>query len=304
MGIGKFIQRNLSSFQRSRNKKEAIQSVLRNEQKENGVVNIHRIDMNNVGDYYCAPHLYFDQLKNTGLDIFDFKSQDAEIRKNWVDKITDNALIVGGGGLLNRSSFAMQMKLFEALAHKGKTVILWGAGHNEKDASRFGKVDKYNVDISAFSLAGTRDLGMTEEWLPCVSCMHEIFDRNYTSEQELGIIFHKKTMKKKNLLSELKDIPSTSNTTNLEEMINFIGKSETIVTDSYHAMYWSMLLGKKVAVVPNSSKFFSFKYQPIYTTFESIRTDYKEAPSFPGILEECRSLNLNFAEKVFDHLNL
>ena len=97
---------------------------------------------------------------------------------------------------------------------------------------------------------------------------------------------------------------SSSNTTNLEALVSFIGKSKTIVTDSYHAMYWSMLLGKKVVVIPNSSKFFDFKYPPLITTFNDFESDLKKAQSYNGILEECREINRKFAQKVFDYLNL
>lgn len=304
MGIAKFIKRNFSSFSRNRAKKETINKVLQAKQQHEGVINIHRIDENNVGDFYCGPHLYFKELKGRQLDIFDFKHEEEHVRQNWIDKISENALIIGGGGLLNRGSFEMQMKLFEELARQGKKAVIWGAGHNEKSSSRFGKVKNYNIDLSVFQLSGTRDYGLTEFWLPCVSCMHDIFDRNFTTEQEVGIIFHKKTLKRKNLLKNLEDLPSTSNTTNLEDMIGFIGKSETVITDSYHAMYWSFLLGKKVAVIPNSSKFFSFKYNPHYTDFKNFRKDIKKAKSYSGLLEECRVQNRIFAERVFNELNL
>lgn len=304
MGIGKFISKNLSSFQRGKQKKETINKVLQRDQEHYGVVNLHRIDRNNVGDFYCAPHLYFDQLKGTQLDIFDFKHVDEDVRGNWVDKVSDNALIIGGGGLLNRGSFKMQMKLFESLARNDKKAVIWGAGHNEKKSSNFGKITRYNIDLSVFTLAGTRDYGMTESWIPCVSCMNQIFDEPRIEQHEVGIIFHKKTLKRKSLLKDLADLPSTSNTKDLSDMVGFIGSCETVITDSYHAMYWAFLLGKKVAVIPNSSKFFSFKYQPLFTSFSTFRKDYKKAPSFSGLLEECREQNLNFANRVFDELNL
>ena len=86
-------------------------------------------------------------------------------------------------------------------------------------------------------------------------------------------------------------------------MISFIGKSNTIVTDSYHAMYWSILLGKKVVAIPNSSKFFDFKYQPIISSFKEFEKDLHKAKSYSGVLEECREVNIKFADKVFNYLN-
>ncbi|MBT8265843.1 MAG: polysaccharide pyruvyl transferase family protein [Bacteroidia bacterium] len=304
MSISKFIQRNLSSFSRARQKKQVLNTVLASDQKNEGVINLHRIDKGNVGDYYCAPHLYFDKLKDTQLDIFDFKSSDKKLSDNWIDKVSHNALIIGGGGLLNRGSFEMQMKLFEALSAKAKKTVLWGVGHNEKKSSSFGKVNNYNIDTDKFGLVGVRDFSMNESWVPCVSCMHPIFDKSFEEQQELGIIFHKKTIKNKQLLKELSAFPSTSNTTNIEDMISFIGSSQTVVTDSYHAMYWSILLGKKVVAVPNSSKFFDFKYKPVISSFENFQNDLSKTQSYSGVLEECREVNVKFADRVFDYLNI
>ena len=87
-------------------------------------------------------------------------------------------------------------------------------------------------------------------------------------------------------------------------MIGFIGNSQTIVTDSYHAMYWSMLLEKKVIVIPNSSKFFNFKYQPTFSTFEDFEAKLNKVQTYSGLLEECRNINHDFAQKSFDYLNL
>jgi len=304
MSISKFIKKNLNSFSRAKQKRRIIQTIADNVQCNNNVVNIHRIDAGNIGDFYCAPHLYFKQLQNTQLDIFDFKKTDKEITDNWINKISNNALIIGGGGLLNRVSFEMQLKLFEQLSYKKKKTVLWGVGHNSKDKATFNNVKTYNIDTSKFGLVGVRDYSIKEDWVPCVSCMHPIFDKPTGETQEVGIIFHKKTIKNKSLVKTLHKYPTTSNTTNIEDMVSFIGKTNIVVTDSYHAMYWSMLLGKKVIAVPNSSKFYDFKYQPVVSSFDTFENDLNKTQSYSGVLEECREVNLNFANKVFDYLNL
>lgn len=294
----------LSSLKRKRIKNKTISTILNSDQKNDSVVNLHRIDKNNVGDFYCAPHLYFDVLKDRSLDIFDYKVDDKNVTNNFIEKISNNSLIIGGGGLLNRSGFSKQMKMFEKLTDKNKKIVLWGLGHNRKDPSTFNKKVDYNINISRFGLVGTRDYSMPGEYVPCVSCMHSIFDKDYSSIQETGIIFHKDTLKKNNLLKRLENYPTSSNTTNLEEMVGFIGKSETIVTDSYHAMYWSLLLNKKVVAIPNSSKFYDFKYNPVFSSFDNFEDDIKKGHSYSGILEECREINHKFADKVFNYLNL
>jgi len=294
----------IKSLQRKVRKKKTIRTILSSEQSNNDVINIHRIDVNNVGDFYCAPHHYFDILKGKSLDIFDYKSEDKTKLNTFISEITHNSLIIGGGGLLNRSGFVKQMKMFEELTQKNKKIVLWGVGHNDKHKSNFGKINSYNIDVNKFKVVGTRDYNMPTDYVPCVSCLHPIFDKEYDEVQDVGIIFHKDTLKNKNLIQRLEKYPTTSNTTNLEELVRFIGKSNTIVTDSYHAMYWSMLLNKKVIAIPNSSKFFDFKYKPVFSNFDQFEDDLKKGKSFTGIKEECREINLKFAEKVFDYLKL
>ncbi|MEQ3662088.1 MAG: polysaccharide pyruvyl transferase family protein [Flavobacterium sp.] len=305
MSVKNFLIQRLTYFNRLNTKKQVISSIINsNDLKNNGVINVHGIDDRNAGDWNCGPHLYFDQLQGKSLDISGYKSPDKEITSNYIEKIVNNSLIIGGGGLLNRGSFERQMKMFEDIAQKGKKTVLWGLGHNEKDRRNFGKVNSYNVDTSKFGIVGVRDYNMKEEWVPCVSCLHPIMDTKNPIENEVGVIFHKKTLKNKNLLNKLSHYPSSSNTTKIEDIIDFISKTDTVVTDSYHAMYWSMLLDKKVVALPNSSKFYSFKYQPTFSDFNNFENDLKKAQKHSGILEECREINMKFSEKVFDYLNL
>lgn len=305
MGISDFLKSAFSHFGRSARKKEVIARILKSPVQNNiDVVNLHRYDPTNIGDYYCGVHHYFDDLKGKCLDIFDYKREDAEIRDNWFEKITRNSLIIGGGGLLNREGFDLQMKLFEKLGEKGKKTVLWGLGHNAKSPSTFGKISNYNVDTSKFGLVGVRDYGMKEEWVPCVSCLHPIFDKKWETENEIGIIFHKKTLGNEKIQKQFEAFPSTANNAVFEDVVRFIGQTDTILTDSYHAMYWSLMLGKKVLVIPNSSKFYDFKYQPVISSFENWQSDLKKVQSYSGVLDDCRQTNLTFAQKAFDYLNV
>lgn len=292
----------ITTIRVSQRKKKVIKTILSTPQKNNHVTNIHSIDKRNIGDYFCAPHHYFEEFSNTQEDIFTFNSDCKTSRKNFIDKVNSNAIIVGGGGLLNRGAFRRQMKVMADLTDRDKKVILWGIGHNSQDPATYGKVKHYSVDVSKFGLAGTRDYNMPGEWVPCVSCLHSIFDDKHEVTQEIGVIFHKETLLIPEILKKFENYPSTSNTTDLPSLISFIGKTEKIITDSYHAMYWAMLLGKAVVVVPNSSKFYDFKYQPVFSSFDDSLQDVKKAQPYSGILEECRSINHQFSEKVFNYL--
>jgi hypothetical protein len=305
MSFLNFIQQKFSHFSRSSHKKESIQNVLNApEQFNQGVINLHRYDPTNIGDFYCGVHHYFSPLKGKELDIFDYKRESQVTREHWVNQIIHNSLIIGGGGLLNREGFDLQMKLFEQLGEKGKKTVLWGLGHNSKNKNSFGKTNAYNVDTSKFGLVGVRDYGMKEEWVPCASCLHPIFDKKAIVKNEIGIIFHKKTLENKSILKQFQHFPSTANNAVFEDVVQFILETDTILTDSYHAMYWSLMLGKKVMVFPNSSKFYQFKYQPVISTFENYKHDLNKLTTYTGVLEECREVNLKFSEKAFDYLNI
>jgi exopolysaccharide biosynthesis predicted pyruvyltransferase EpsI len=286
-------------------KQNVINSVLKKEQKNNGVLNIHRINEKNVGDFYCAPHLYFDQLKDKKIDISGFRSIKTNVTEAWINKISENSLIIGGGGLLNIHHFQLQMDLFQQLAQKGKKTVIWGAGHNEINLQNYNQEKKYWIDTTKFGIVGTRDYSFPGEWVPCVSCLNPIFDSvDKTEEHEIGLLFNSKSIKDKNLINKFKNYPHSSNTTNLEEMINFIGKCNTIVTNSYHAMYWAILMEKKVIGISATSKFLDFKYKTPITTFEDFESHLNKTTLYTGVLEECREINLKFSEKVFDYLNI
>jgi hypothetical protein len=69
-------------------------------------------------------------------------------------------------------------------------------------------------------------------------------------------------------------------------------------------MYWGLLMGRKVLVIPTTTKFLDFKYPVPITQFASFKDDLSKAVKFDGLLEECRSINQDFAKKVFDYLSI
>jgi hypothetical protein len=291
------------------------------------VVNIHRLDRSNPGDLYSSPCLYFEVLENKQMDIWDFESKSRSVLNNILRETCTSQLIIGGGGLLNRPNFAGYMNLFEQLSLVGKKTILWGCGHNDGSKLFSLKSLGYNINLNNFGLVGTRDYGFSKDWVPCPSCLHPIFDDQADETQEVGLILHKKTLDYLNniqwnsksiglarsnlsalnfLLKLITTFPCVSNEGPLEDIVSFIKKSNTIITESYHGMYWAMLLGKKVSVIPNSSKFFDFKYDPYFSPTENnpgFDEVMKNARSYSGVLDECREANANFAEKVFNYID-
>ena len=81
-------------------------------------------------------------------------------------------------------------------------------------------------------------------------------------------------------------------------VIRFLGSAETVLTNTYHGMYWATLLGRKVITFPSSSKFHGFKYPVAMSTPDAWKSARSKAVSSPEALAECRAANIRFADKV------
>ncbi|MGQ8337729.1 polysaccharide pyruvyl transferase family protein [Sunxiuqinia sp. A32] len=278
------------------------QKVIQNCTIQNdSIINIHRINTQNSGDLKSAPYLYFNELNQyQKLDILNYQSYNFLNTISWTKKVTKNDIILGGGGLLDRPSFSHSIEMMNLLVKKGRKVALWGVGHNNPSY----KVSQlFYKQIQNFKLVGLRDYQIKgTEWVPCVSCMNSIFDQNFDTKQDIGIIEHEHIKLSGN---QLNGFPRIQNNSSFEQIISFIGSVEMLITNSYHAMYWAMLMKKKVVVIPNSSKMFSFKYKvPTSDDGADALRLLKKAPVYDELLDECRQINNKFSEKVFDYMNI
>ena len=90
----------------------------------------------------------------------------------------------------------------------------------------------------------------------------------------------------------------------MNEKIAFIGSCETIVTNSYHGIYWALLLGKKVISVPFASKFYGISPDLTHCPPWDIDIDAAQAPEDPkAYLRECRDLNKQFGKKIESYIS-
>jgi len=249
-------------------------------------VNIHRVDPYNVGDMYSTPTKYFDFLRNTKIvDIWD---------KNTISMLGNNIVIVGGGGLISNKDFAAQMNVIAR--SKPKKLICWGAGHNVHHSQKI-ELPEY---LHNYDLVGVRDYGYGYEWTPCPSCLHPAFDRKYAIKHEVVIYEH----------PSFADIPIgdfpklTNRECDFERVIAFLGSGETILTSTYHGVYWGTLLNRKVvAIKPFSSKFYGLKHKIPIANMTDWKSKIKIARKYPETLAECRGANVEFAKQVKDTLN-
>lgn len=214
------------------------------------IVNLHQCNTHNVGDIQSAPVRYFE------FPGFHVITHDilVDLEGKWNNHII-RAIILGGGGLLN----PYFRKGFRALSTIDRQCvrIAWGVGQHE-DGHGWETTYKnfsYSEYISTFQLVGIRDYNFGYTWVPCASCMHPTFDKKRDIIHEHVVFEHK------NFRIPIRNIPKMENEgVGFEDIIDFLGSAETVITSSYHGAYWSILLGRRVIVFPFAGKFFTFKY--------------------------------------------
>jgi hypothetical protein len=181
--------------------------------------------------------------------------------------------------------------------------IIWGAGHNAKTNKTKIKELAYPSSLRDYDLVGIRDYGTGYNWVPCASCMHQAFDKDYEITNEVVWFEHKKQLIK-NFGND--PIPRLVNSgSNIEQTIAFLGSAETIITNSYHGAYWGTLLGRKVILVDSwSTKFHYFKHKPyVLREGEYWRDALPNVPVYNNALNECRAATVSFWEQIQQEVN-
>ena len=250
------------------------------------IIELHRKSKNNVGDFYCNPSRYFNI--NCVSDELVSSNQN----------VTNNVLIIGGGGLIHKK-FSQHIE--SLIEQNPQHTVLWGIGHNfgSKHGSKAKTNPYYPNWIEKCSLIGIRDWidGYKNYYLPCASCMNDAFNNPVKEQHEFVYFTHA-------YKSNLKNTPypvMKNNEMDFNKVIEFLGSGNTVVTDSYHGAYWAQLLGKNVQVASWSVKFDHMKHQP--TFLDDINTKPEQIKNkVDGFLDECRELNNSFYQK-FIQLN-
>jgi len=204
---------------------------------------IHRIDKTNTGDIVsnCSEYYSFEGYEIVKHDIGspDF----ASIKKN-------DLIILSGGGLLN--CLETWNKNINKLLELSENVFGWGIGFNKHHNTHI----KTKINLSKFKLLGIRDYKQSYQsntrYLPCSSCNLPQLKYEYKIQRNIGVIEHHHN---KIILKEKYD--KINNELNIDDMIKFIGESNIIITNTYHALYFSALLNKKCILYNSFSEKFN-----------------------------------------------
>jgi hypothetical protein len=235
--------------------------------------------------------MYFDfGHKTCIMDLRKLKTtNDSGIEMN------KNHIIVGGGGLIHQCH--SQMEKIGNDGGKNGLLIGWSLGHN----SHFIKdeLNKYPSYLNNYHLLGIRDYNTPFNYIPCVSCMNTLFDKQYEIKYPVGIYSHGDNMIDDEGFD--KSVPHYNNfNPSLEFVLNFIGSCEVIVTNTFHGLYWAMLLKRRVICVsPFSTRFSRFKYKfPIIENIDEYKDSLDKTYIYDNMVDECRQLNIEFFNNV------
>jgi len=240
------------------------------------VVNLYWRDTDNVGDAMSGSCLYFKfPLPVKFLDIKEMNMSKEELAESFI--------ILGGGGHIHLPHPDYNDGIINTLIERStlsKWSVTWGIGHNIH-----GTVEQKFPDcLDNFLLSGIRDLDNPYLYVPCASCMHPIFDfyKSHPPWKDEFVYCHTSRVLKPEkpfYFCEGADF---------YDVIQKIASAETIYTNSYHGVYWGLLLNRRVIIPkPNSSKF--YKIHPFHVENDELHFDKS-----PNYLGACRTINTNF----------
>lgn len=232
----------------------------------------------NIGDRACSPFDYFDWEDATVSDLRDDDTPSYDVG------------VYGGG------------KIFRGLATyagvrrpKGAINIAWGVG----TVQSFPISMRYIQARRRMDIIGSRDYGDKRyTYAPCASCMSPLFDAPPAPDHD--VVFYAHAGKTARMgINIPDDMPRADNhCTSLEEALRFIASGKTVVSNSYHGVYWGLLLGRRVLCVPFSNKFGGYRLPPHYARPENWQAEIANAVAQPDMLRLVRSATRDFKATV------
>lgn len=246
---------------------------------------LHRYITNNTGDKACGYYQYFNnEFENYRCIVHDVNCVHFSLIKNY------DIVIVGGGGLLNATA-EWNYCINKATRKAGKSII-WSAGFNSSIINK-----KSRIDFKIIDLVSVRDFSYaTFNYVPCATCMMPELDEKYANKRIIGLVAHKDVLH--HIPKEFQQYDNVANFSSVKEIIEFIGSSEIILTNSYHAIYWSQLMNKKcILFAPRSEKYNYFKYPPVIFSGD-LQKDLLDCEIYSDALSESRALTLQFLKEI------
>lgn len=224
-------------------------------------------DTVNIGDSSCCPLVYFTFDNAVALDL-DQPSTPC------------GAVIFGGG-----KTFGSIYCKLQPNSRQAKHRIVWGVSTVQSSVLSL----RYVLSRRSMDLVGSRDFGyMWYEFAPCVTCVSPLFDTSYEIKHPVVTYLHKGKTKGMGV-----DIPAgvpvlENNCASMQQSQDFIGRGEVVVSNSYHGVYWALLLGRKVIFRLFSKKFNHYRLPPLILDPKTWRENLQRACRQYEMLDLCR----------------
>lgn len=242
------------------------------------ITNIFHCDARNIGDQMCGPAQYL------------WSDRSINLREDTTQVPTER-VVVGGGQI-----FSQLPGLVHSVrgAQPNSKIAGWGVGLPIK-----GRKDQFVREVvSAFDVFGTRNYEWRDEipFVPCASCLSQAFELDCSPKHEVVIYEHRRKPAPENVPST---IPVLKNDLlDIVRVIDFLASGETVVTSSYHGVYWAQLLGRKVICLPYNEKFRTYQYCPTMANPNDWLQKLKTAKKVGPLLGEYREINMKFRAQV------
>lgn len=251
---------------------------LSNEPNLSAIQSVFHHDANNVGDQMCGPADYFPAL--------------AAHKRNFSTFDRQASRLIVGGGLIFRQLANLSAAAIES--NSDASLICWGAGIPRKGTR---DLDVHRI-AKRFELFGTRNFDWAGEleFVPCVSCMSPALDNLPEPSHEVVVFAHQR--KTPDLIVP-DGFPYRTNVgQSAQDVLRFIASGQTVVTSSYHGVYWAQLLGRKVVCIPFNNKFETFEHPPFFSNTRHWMHELDGASQTRPLLHDYRGINEIFAQKV------
>lgn len=193
-----------------------------------------------------------------------------------------------GGGQVYGQTFEAAVAAINRARHR----VSWAVGMRGQAGSL-----RHDILSANLTLMGCRDVDVPGTvHVPCPSCLSPRFDAAPAPLHEVVIYAHHR-----HPIPATHGLPMEVNEGGtFAQKLAFLASGATVVSNSYHGVYWAMLLGRRVLALPFSDKFGGFAQMPATAEAGAWRAALPQAHAAEGYLEACRALNRAFHARVMN----
>ena len=270
-------------------------------------------NMRNVGDHWSAVGRTVQWIERFGETISLYEAASLQDLGKY-SPLQGKLVVVGGSGLVGPGRFESCVE--SIFGQRPAAVALWGIGHNFQQGVHLDPTTGWRTRVlkdgvtrlwpewlAKADVVGVRDWDAGMPWVPCASCMLPAFEvlREREPEHEFVVLNHyERGIDTTEALASGVEFEHITNTPeDIFETLTRLSSAKVVVSNSYHALYWAMMLGRgAVAVAPNSTRFHGFRWPISYASQTNWLSAVENAQAAPKALEQAREANVEFSRRV------